>query len=315
MTPTPPGSGALVLGGDVGGTSTRIVVADLAGREVSRATGPGGNPVAHPATAVATFAEVVGEALAGVDAGAVRAGVVGMAGSGAVRDPQVRAAYDESWRAAGLHAPLNVCSDLEVAFAAGDASGTGSVLIAGTGAVAGRLEDHRLAAAVGGHGWLLGDEGSGFWIGREAVRATLRWLEGTGADGDLVRGVLAHLGVAGHGAAARTALVAAAYERPPVGLSSLSPVVARAHEAGDPTATVIVEAAVDHLVDCWERLGGRGVDPLVLAGSLTGADSPVGGGLQRRLAARGVTVVAAVDPVAGAVRLAVRAAGASGEGN
>lgn len=109
----------------------------------------------------------------------VRAGVIGMAGGGALADPQVRESYDAAlarvW--AQRRTPGIARGDLKVAFAAGTESPAGGVLVAGTGSVAGRVVARRLTATVGGHGWLLGDEGSGFWLGREAVRlafATLR---------------------------------------------------------------------------------------------------------------------------------------------
>lgn len=308
MAHTGPGTGeGLVLGGDIGGTSTRIVLADLAGRVVARAEGAGGNPVAHPATAHRVFAETLAAVTADREPAAVRRGVIGMAGSGAVSDPDVRAAYDAAWRSAGLPDRPVVCPDLEVAFAAGTEAGTGSVLIAGTGAVAGRVRDHRLLAAVGGHGWLLGDEGSGFWIGREAVRAALRSLEGTGAEGTMTREVLREMGVTVSGPDGRTALIAAAHAGPPVGLSGLSPLVARAHASGDRAATAVLDAAVAHLLGTWQRLGDTGESgPVVLAGSLTDPTTYVGSTLRRRLDEQAVTPCTAGDPVVGAVRIALR---------
>lgn len=308
MERTHPDTGeGLVLGGDLGGTSTRIVVADLAGREVARAVGPGGNPVAHPATALEVFGETVARATVGVDRTAVVCGVIGMAGSGAVRDSAARAAYDQVWRELGLPGRPELCSDLEVAFAAGTDEASGSVLIAGTGAVAGRVRDHRLSGAVGGHGWLLGDEGSGYWIGREAVRAALRHLEGTGPGGQMTRRVLEELGVALTGADARSDLIAAVHARPPIGLSSLSFVVAEAQASGDPEATAVLDAAVDHLLHTWDGLGEAVDGPVVLAGSLTDPSSYPGARLRARLSDRGVTPRTAGDPVSGAVRLALRA--------
>lgn len=298
----------LVLGGDLGGTSTRIAVADLTGRVVSRGRGPGGNPVAHPKTARDAFAVALGAALADVDAAAVRAGVVGMAGGGAVRDPDIRARYEQVWRSSGLSGALDVRSDLEVAFAAGTERPDGSVLIAGTGAVAGRMSGHRLVAAVGGHGWLLGDEGSGFWIGREAVRATLRVLEGVRRPGALTEAVLEELGVARADPAARTALVSAAYARLPVELSALAPLVTRAQLAGDADAAGILDAAAGHLLSTWDALPeGASGGPVVLAGSLLQPGSRLGEGVRAGLADRGASWCWADEPVVGAVRLALLA--------
>lgn len=308
MVRTNPDTGdGLVLGGDIGGTSTRLVVADLSGRVVARATGPGGNPVAHPQTARQALADALAEATADVDPGAVLGGVVGMAGGGAMRDPAARAAYDGLWRRAGLRILPEICSDLEVAFAAGTQALAGSVLVAGTGAVAGRILDHRLVGTVGGHGWLLGDEGSGFWIGREAVRVALRTLEGTGPDGVLSRSVLDRLGASKSGTDQRASLIAAVHELAPVTLSALAPLVSGAHDSGDVSATEILDLATAHLLHTWDRLDGtRRGDPVVLAGSPIAAGSYLGNALRAGLRERGATPCTAEDPALGAVRLALR---------
>ena len=54
----------------------------------------------------------------------------------------------------------------------------GYALIAGTGSVAARVVGGRLEQVVGGRGWLLGDAGSGFWIGQRVARAVVAALDG-----------------------------------------------------------------------------------------------------------------------------------------
>jgi N-acetylglucosamine kinase-like BadF-type ATPase len=298
-------AGGLVLGGDLGGTSTRILVTDLDGRAVGQGRAGGGNPTAHPATARDELAVALRDALRDVDPGRVQAGVLGMAGGGALRDPVVRAAYDQAWRAAGLRGLPEIRSDVEVAFAAGSDATTGTVLVAGTGAVAGRVEDGRLVGTSGGHGWLLGDEGSGFWLGREAVRAALRWVGSSEPPGPLVRSVLEAVGAAED--AARTLLVEHAYSRPPVALAELAPLVTAAHDGGDPVAAEIVTTALDHLLALLERLPTPGPgEPFVLAGALTARGTAIGHGLRRHLGDRGLDVLSAAEPVTGAAAIARR---------
>lgn len=87
-------------------------------------------------------------------------------------------------------------SDIEAAFAS--APGTpadGLALVAGTGAAATRISGRRCTVSVDGDGWLLGDEGSGFWIGRGAVRAALRMADGRGDPTTLARSVGLALGL------------------------------------------------------------------------------------------------------------------------
>ncbi|AXI76757.1 BadF/BadG/BcrA/BcrD ATPase family protein [Peterkaempfera bronchialis] len=169
----------LVLGLDVGGTNTRALLCDLAGNRYGHANSGGGNPAAHPAhRAAAALSVALRGALAGVDPAEVRHGVIGLAGRQLLSRPQVRAALRRAWREAGLECPMTVVPDAAVAFAAGTAVGSGSVLIAGTGAIAVRIDRWEEAGRADGLGWLLGDLGSGFWMGREAVRLTLEALAG-----------------------------------------------------------------------------------------------------------------------------------------
>ena len=177
----------LALGGDLGGTSTRIVVVGPDGREHGRGITGGGNPTTDPAGAAAAFGDALRAALSGVDAARVKASVVGVAGGSALRTPAVATHFDRVWTEAGLTCGPGYVPDLEVAFAGGTPASDGAVLVAGTGAAAGSLTDHRLTRTADGHGWLLGDDGSGFWLGREAVRATLRTLDAGERPGPLGR--------------------------------------------------------------------------------------------------------------------------------
>ena len=299
----------LVLGGDIGGTATRIIVADDEGNVHARGVAGGGNPVSHPETAADAFGEALVRALEGIDGHEIGAAVVGLAGGSALRDPAIGRRFDAAWSRAGLAGRPDYRSDLEVAFAAGTDEPDGSVLIAGTGAVAGTISDRRLARTVDGHGWLLGDDGSGYWVGRAAVRATLRELEGPGQDAgvlteSVVRRLVGQVEI-DHGRGLRVRIVHAVYDRPPVLLAELAPLVSQAHLAGDPGATAIVEDAAQSLAVTLGRLGPHD-GPVVLAGSLTRPDSPVGNSLRNRIG-RPAAIRTARDEVAGAAWLALAA--------
>ncbi|MFI7053826.1 BadF/BadG/BcrA/BcrD ATPase family protein [Streptosporangium canum] len=173
-----------VLGLDVGGTSSRALLIDASGRRIGYGKAPGGNPAAHgTGTAAANIRRALEPALLGVDPAQVAGAVIGMAGVGALD----RAVFDRMWASAGLRCVPAVAGDLGVAFAAGTAEPRGTVLIAGTGAIAARIEDGEPTAVSDGLGWLLGDQGSGFWLGREAARAAVRALSRGESDGMLTR--------------------------------------------------------------------------------------------------------------------------------
>jgi glucosamine kinase len=290
---------SLVLGGDLGGTSTRILVVGTDGRECGRGTAGAGNPISHPAGAAAALGDALGTALAGVDPGRVRASVIGVAGGSALRTPPVAARFARVWAEAGLTCDPGYAPDLEVAFAAGTPEPDGSVLVAGTGATAGAVAGHRLARTADGHGWLLGDDGSGFWLGREAVRAALHTLDAGEPPGRLVGAVLRELDPAGPGGQApsspgggggdrrRDRVIRAVHSRPGVELSALAPLVSAAYRDGDPQARSIVERAAAALLATLGRIRDQGeTTPIVLAGSLTSDTFPVGSTLRRLLPAR-----------------------------
>ena len=70
-----------------------------------------------------------------------------------------------------------VVSDIELAYRANFETGEGILLYAGTGSVAYAINENSEAHKIGGWGYLLGDEGAGYWIGKEAIRHSLFELE------------------------------------------------------------------------------------------------------------------------------------------
>jgi N-acetylglucosamine kinase-like BadF-type ATPase len=300
----------LALGGDLGGTSTRIVVVGPDGREHGRGITGGGNPTTDPAGAAAAFGDALRAALSGVDGARVKASVVGVAGGSALRTPAVATYFDRVWTEAGLTCDPGYVPDLEVAFAGGTPASDGAVLVAGTGAAAGSLTDHRLTRTADGHGWLLGDDGSGFWLGREAVRTTLQTLDAGTPPGPLVESVLRELDADRPGLDGQhSQVIQVVNSRPGVQLSALAPLVTAAYRAGDPQAQSIVERAAAALLATLALIRDPAEStPIVLAGSLAGDASPVGVELRTLLAARFTgAVLPARNGVGGAAWLALAA--------
>jgi glucosamine kinase len=278
------------------------------GREHGRGVTGGGNPTTDPAGAAAAFGDALRAALSGVDGARVKASVVGVAGGSALRPPPVATDVDRGWTEAGLTCDPGYVPDLEVAFAGGTPASDGAVLVAGTGAAAGSLTNHRLTRTADGHGWLLGDDGSGFWLGREAVRATLQTLDAGTPPGPLVESVLRELDADRPGLDGQHArVIQVVNSRPGVQLSVLAPLVTAAYRAGDPQAQSIVERAAAALLATLALIRDPAEStPIVLAGSLAGDASPVGAELRTLLAARFAgAVLPARTGVGGAAWLAL----------
>ncbi|GAA0511027.1 N-acetylglucosamine kinase [Saccharopolyspora thermophila] len=281
---------ALVLGLDIGGTSSRALVCDLSGRTRGTGEAAGGNPNSHPADqAVRQITAATRSALAQVDPAAVRGCVVGMAGVSKMADPRFAEQFHRGWAELGLTCPVRTTSDCEVAFAAGTSQPCGTVLIAGTGAIAARIERHRLTTTAGGHGWLLGDEGSAFWLGREAVRAALAACDRGEPLRGLTGAVRARLlpdAVADSPADVRKQLISAVHAAPPIRLAELAPLVTT---SSDDTAVDIVRRAAEALADTTARTRPPGdASPIVLAGSLLAPGNPVGDAVRAELVERGL---------------------------
>ncbi|MDX2542420.1 BadF/BadG/BcrA/BcrD ATPase family protein [Streptomyces sp. WI04-05B] len=327
-----PSGGALVVGLDAGGTRTRAVLASASdGRPLGEGVAGPGNALTVP---VAQLTEHLVEALTGAVPEADRPRVVavvgGFAGAAGTADEPGRVnaltALTQALRRLGIPAhEVRICSDIEAAFAAAPGfagpPADGLALVAGTGAVAMRIADRHCEKTVGGDGWLLGDDGGGFWIGREAVRVALRMADRRGGDTALAALVGRESGVpdavlpyGGEGAgpswsrAAREAyrrhVLPAVMTEPPVRLARLAPLVAEAARLGDALAQAILGEAAGHLTDCVRALEPRPGESLVATGGLLGPEGPLTGPLDRRLSALGLVAHWVPDGSRGAVALA-----------
>lgn len=272
----------LVAGLDVGGSATRAAVVSSGGETRGTGRAGGGNPTSHGAEAAAVHVRTaLTEALAGIDPGEVHTGAIGLAGAGRLlADPAARAAFDRAWHDAGLRCGYAVHGDALVGYASGTNQPDGTILIAGTGAIAAEVRDLALGRTADGHGWLLGDAGSGFWLGREAVRHTLAELDRHREPDQLGRLVLTELlGSAEVAAPPRRtvdAVVQAVTRRPPVELARIAPLVVAAARDGDGAARRILAMAAGHLVESVGRIRPAGAGtPIVLGGGLLTGDTPL----------------------------------------
>ncbi|MGA5502718.1 BadF/BadG/BcrA/BcrD ATPase family protein [Streptomyces umbrinus] len=194
----------LVVGLDAGGTRTRAVLASAVdGRVLGQGVAGPGNALTVPVPLLTDhLAEAVARAVPEADRARVVAVAGGFAGAAETSPDEpgrlnALAALTAALRRLGIAADsVGVSSDIEAAFAsAPGAPADGLALVAGTGVVAMRIRDRRCAVTVGGDGWLLGDDGGGFWIGRSAVRAALRMADGRGGPTTLADAVGRALGV------------------------------------------------------------------------------------------------------------------------
>ncbi|MCW2800515.1 MAG: ATPase, BadF/BadG/BcrA/BcrD type [Aeromicrobium sp.] len=303
---------ALVMGADVGGTSTRVLVASLDGEPRGSGRAAGGNPTAWPAEqAAASLASAVSEALTGLDPSAVRAVVLGLAGGGALDDAATAEHFDRLWSQSGVRCVPRVVGDLEIAFASATPEPDGTVVVSGTGAAAATIHEHTMIRSADGYGWLLGDAGSGYWLGREAVRHTLARLDARLPATVLSESVLTVLlgaDRADSSSALVRDLVRTVNSRPPVQLAQLGKVVEESADQGDTEAAEIIERASLELIGTIQRVREpAAATPLVMVGGVLRPGSRVNRSLRAHLAEQFAgPVLEATDGVAGATWLAAR---------
>ncbi|MER6155759.1 BadF/BadG/BcrA/BcrD ATPase family protein [Streptomyces sp. NPDC001868] len=325
---------AFVVGLDAGGTRTRAVLAELGdGRTRGEGTAGPGNSLTVPGPMLADhLAEALARAVPEELRGRVVAVAGGFAGAGhraqGADEPgrlRARAALSAALARVGIAAAsVGVHSDIETTFASAPGHpADGLVLVAGTGAVAARIAGRVPTATSGGDGWLLGDDGGGFWIGRAAVRAALRAADGRSAPTALVRSVGRDLGLSaevlppeGYGAddtvpwsaelrtAYRAQVLPAVMDRPPVRLADHAPGVVRTAEEKDTAAVRILLEAARRLAETVAALAPQPGEPLVATGGLLAPDGPLLLPLTEHLAPFGLAVTPVADGSPGAVALA-----------
>lgn len=291
-----------VLGLDIGGTRSRAQLC-VDGEVVAEAAAAGASLIAvGEASARAALADL----LAQLPLQPRRRLDAICAGSAGASAPGARQFLTEHLAPLTRSGTLVIVKDAMLVLPAADLD-EGVALICGTGSVAvGRYRGAE--AQAGGWGYLLGDEGSGYWVVRAALRALLDRRDRGLAPGDLGERLLAATGTG-----QVTALHELFYREPhPRHWAGYAPLVL---SSADPAATRIAADAADALAGLAVSVAGRlavpaGV-PVVLAGGLfghAGLEAAVRvsiGGARPGSDVRTLTR----PPVSGAVRLAEAAAG------
>jgi N-acetylglucosamine kinase-like BadF-type ATPase len=300
-----------VLGMDAGGTRTRCIIADLGGTVLGYAEGAAANVASDREGAARSLHATAEHAVraAGVS-GPAEAACAGVAGYSSFEPHDAEALF----MAVASARRWETYPDLHIAWAGGTGGRPGVVVIGGTGSVAfGRNaagQEHR----CGGWGYLLSDEGSGFWIGRQALIAVLKCNDGRGPETLLTERVAAAIGAEGAGAIVRYAYTD---DRSTREFARLAPLVTAASEDGDAVARRILAGAGRHLgalgATTIRVLGmERDAFPVVTVGGAYRAGLPLLETFRDRIAEAAPDAVVGPPrslPVIGAVILALTAAG------
>lgn len=234
-----------VLGLDGGGSTVRAAVftpdLSILGQYVGETVNPS---LIGREEAAARIQAALRAALmeAGIDPGEVAAVGLGIAGAAA--------AHSEAWlrqvTADALpHAKIAPSSDYEIALVGAHGERCGALVLAGTGSLAYGVSRAGESFLAGGWGYLLGDEGSGYWLGAQALRAAARMSDGRGPATALLEKMLGALNLE----SARDLIPWLYQHAPPRAreLAALAPLVMACADSGDPTGVEILDHGAHEL--------------------------------------------------------------------
>jgi N-acetylglucosamine kinase-like BadF-type ATPase len=302
----------LLLVVDAGGTKTAAWLVDPSRGEDERILGRGSATAGNPLSVgfpEATRAISVAVAAARHDAHRpamrVPRAILSIAGSA---NHQLRDHFIQSLRGTSLADRVAIVSDVLPILAAGTPRCTGVALISGTGSVAfARAADGR-TTLCGGWGYLLGDEGSGYAIGRAGLQFALHNLELKAARQPLTEAVLSAIG-----ASTSLDVTKTIYRRadPRAAIASLALPIIAAADRDDPDAQEIVDTAAADLAKLVARtIQAMGLGdtqfPLAVAGGVIVSSQRLPQQLQVELRRFGLVAEMQVvaEPLEGCIRLA-----------
>jgi glucosamine kinase len=292
----------VLIGADVGGSKTAVAVS-RDGKIVGRADGTGA--AVRPGRALvsaSSIADVVRQALsaAGLLLGDVL--VVGAAGAG--REPE-RDELQKALRGENVATKVLVTTDIDIALSAAFGDGPGIVVSAGTGSVAVGRDRTGARHRIGGYGWQMGDEGSGYAIGRASLGAVSRAVDERSPKTGLSDRLLTATRSDSYDDLVRWAASAT-----PAEVAALAPHVLAVAASGDPLAQGIADYAARELsqlaICLLPKMDITPPVPVAVTGGLLASGQALRKTLLAKLAEEpGFRPVdEPVDAVAGALRLA-----------
>jgi N-acetylglucosamine kinase-like BadF-type ATPase len=241
-------SAQFVVGIDGGGTKTAAVIADLKGNVLARhIAGPANFKVIGVGSASQTIFALIKKCCtsAGCTPGNIRATVIGLAGAGRPDDKKKIANGIRKFAASKKVKLKNIGieSDARIALEGAFKGGPGIVVIVGTGSIVFGKDVKGNIRRAGGWGRILGDDGSGYSIGREGLRAVCREN-----DQGTQTGVLANMVVKKFRLRSSSDIITAVHEND-FDIASAAPIVCAAADEGDSAALDIIQRAAHDVTE------------------------------------------------------------------
>lgn len=189
---------ALYAGIDGGQTGSRAVLADADGRVLAIGTGPACDHITSPhgyERNAAAIHDSIGDALQQAGKPASDIVAVGMGMTSAPRELQAQPIFERIVREIANPSHIWVDHDAATNLAGATAGGPGVMVIAGSGSIAYGINQAGLEGRAGGLGYLMGDDGSAWWIGIHALQAAAAAADGRGPETAILPFVLQHFDI------------------------------------------------------------------------------------------------------------------------
>lgn len=188
----------LYVGFDGGQSGSRAVIADATGVVLAMGEGPACDHITSPRGYERNAAAIHGaiqNALkkAGMDASGIVA--VGMGLTSAPRELKAQPIFEKIVREISWPEHIWVDHDAATNLAGATAGGPGVMVIAGSGSIAYGINEGGEEGRAGGLGYLMGDEGSAWWIGINALQAAAAAADGRGPETAILPFVLEHFNI------------------------------------------------------------------------------------------------------------------------
>jgi len=248
-----------IIGMDGGGTKTHAVITDSKGAILAEhVAGPSNFQIIGVDKAAETIFSLIEMCCESVNCETknIVSVVCGLTGAGRVGDQQRMAEAMKKFAISKKSRLKNVIieSDARIALEGAFKGGAGIILIAGTGSIAFGKDAKGNVHRVGGWGRMLGDEGSGYFLGRLGLTAVTRHIDGRGEKTKLTSMIAKEFGLND-----QTAIINAVYKNN-FDIASVAPLVLSAAEKKDPVSLTIVETAVIELAE-HIRIAGLKIVP------------------------------------------------------
>jgi glucosamine kinase len=251
----------IFLGIDGGGTKCKARLEDAKGNLLGEATAGPANAARNLNGSVAAVIEASEKAIAnakikGLNLNQIHAGI-GLAG---INIPQVKQAFlKQSLPFASWH----ITTDLHIACLGAHLGQDGAIVIVGTGSSGiAILKDKQVE--VGGHGFVVGDKGSGAWLGKMAITHCLETLDGITPNNLLSEEVMALLNCDNS-----YDLVNLTLDAKPAFFAALAPLIMQLAASQQEDALLLVNQAASYINKLCHRLLIDNLDRLSLIGGIT----------------------------------------------